>query len=64
MNDKTITINVELPESDATALAQFCKRVGWSEFRQNASSDEEAYSIQSGTGALQEALARRGFNPR
>lgn len=54
-NDNTHTIELRLVE--AHALAQFVKRVGWSEFRVNAVDDAEAYEIRAAVDALQRALA-------
>ncbi len=62
MSDVTITVTVH-PDV-AWALAQFVKRVGWSEFRENAQDDDEAYLIKSGCEAIQTALATAGFSPR
>ncbi len=62
---KQINIAIEeMNEAETLALAQFVKRVGWSEFRENATDDEEAYLIRAAIGKLQEALARNGYNPR
>jgi hypothetical protein len=57
-------VTIELSEVDAMALAQFVKRVGWREFRENASSDLEAGSIRSAIFQLQIALRECGFAPR
>ena len=40
------------------------KRLGWSEMRQNAVSDDEAYEMKYALGELQKALAVAGFAPR
>ena len=61
---KIITVTLEINEDEAWALAQFVKRVGWSEMLQNAQDDEEAYLIRSGIVAVQTALAAAGFSPR
>ena len=65
-NDNTHTIELRLVEAHALALAlaQFVKRVGWSEFRVNAVDDAEAYEIRAAVDALQRALAEAGFAPR
>ena len=63
-NDNTHTIELRLVEAHALALAQFVKRVGWSEFRVNAVDDAEAYEIRAAVDALQGALAEAGFAPR
>ena len=58
------TIELHLGEAQALALAQFVKRVGWSEFRANAVDDDEAREIRAAVDALQKALAEAGFAPR
>lgn len=65
MIDKNeVTFSVTLSGDDALALAQFLKRVGWSEMRQNAVHDEEAYQIKHALRQVQEALAGEGYAPR
>jgi len=58
------TLNVELPSDEADALAEFLKRVGFSDFRSLAKSDEEAYLMQAGAVKVAKSLADAGFNPR
>ena len=59
-----VTITCELSDDQALALAQFVKRVGWSEFRTNAVDDNEAAMIRSAVDALQKALVEAGYAPR
>ena len=60
-----IKILVELDnENQAQAFAQFLKRVGFSNYRELAVSDEEAYEMNYAGSAIREALAEKGFNPR
>lgn len=59
-----IKVELQLSEEHALALAQFVKRVGWSEFRANAVDDAEAYKIRAAIDAVQKALAETGFAPR
>jgi dissimilatory sulfite reductase (desulfoviridin) alpha/beta subunit len=54
----------DLSEREAWALAQFVKRVGWSEFRELAVDEAEAYEIRSAIDKLQSALAGAGLAPR
>ncbi len=51
-------------ENEAWALAQFVKRVGWSEMRGCAVDEAEAYAIRAAIDSLQKALAAAGFVPR
>jgi hypothetical protein len=59
-----VLVSLELPPQQAEALAQFVKRAGWHEFRQNAVDDDEAYEISAAVAALQRALAEAGYSPR
>jgi hypothetical protein len=55
---------MELEPAQALALAQFVKRVGWSEIRQNAVDDNEAYAMREALGFLAKALGDSGYAPR
>lgn len=59
-----VTIKLELSDLHAQALAQFVKRVGWQEFRQNAVDDTEADEIRYALDQLQKALSDSGYAPR
>lgn len=59
-----VTLSVSLTEVDALALAQFMKRVGWSDWRRNASDDVEAGEMRSACAQVQSGLAQVGFAPR
>ena len=59
-----ITITVELTDVQAIALAQFDKRISWSEIRQNAANDDETYEMRDAINQLQTALAEQGYEPR
>lgn len=59
-----VNVAFELDESQAMALAQLVKRVGWSEIRRNAVSDDEAYMMRDALGELAKALRDSGFAPR
>jgi hypothetical protein len=62
--DNNIEIFVEMTEEEAWAYAQFLKRVGFNEYRQNAESEEQAYlMIQTGE-RVRKALADKGIAPR
>lgn len=64
MNNKNITINVELESEEAEAFAQFLKRVSFDDFRKNAYNDNEAYLMQDVGEKIRKALADEGFSPR
>ena len=59
-----MVVELELSEVDAWALAEFVKRVTWSEMRACAVDDDEAYMIRSAVLAGGEALASQGIAPR
>lgn len=61
---KEVNFSVALSDDEALALAQFLKRVGWSEMRQNAVDEDEAYLIRAGLDQVRAALADVGFSPR
>jgi dissimilatory sulfite reductase (desulfoviridin) alpha/beta subunit len=61
---KTVTVTLELSDAQAWALAQFVKRVGWSEFRGNAQDDDEASVIRNAVDLLQKSLKDAGYSPR
>lgn len=61
---KTLTLDLELTEQEALALAQFVKRIGWQEIRINAVDDDEAYYMRNAIAHLRSALSRQGFSPR
>ena len=57
-------LNLEINEEQAMALAQFVKRVGFSEFKANAVDENETYLIRDAVSKLQDALAQEGYAPR
>lgn len=59
-----VKLTVYLNEARALALAQFVKRCGWSEWRQNAIDDDEAADMRAAFNDLQKALSEAGFTPR
>lgn len=64
MTTDKVQVSMELDDGPAWALAQFVKRVGWSEIRANAVDDDEAYAMRDGLAILQSALAAAGYSPR
>ena len=63
MSDQ-VEVWMELEPAQALALAQFVKRVGWSEIRQNAVDDDEAYAMREALGFLAKALGNLAMPPR
>jgi hypothetical protein len=61
---KTVRLAFELTDEQALNLAQFLKRVGFSDFRAKAQFDAEAYDMQEAASQVAEALARVGYAPR
>lgn len=59
-----ITITVDLTDEQAQALAQYLKRYIWTDVRQCAADDDEAYSMRDAFNAMQSALADVGYSPR
>ena len=59
-----ISFTTERQESEALALSQLVKRISWSDARQNAVSDDEAYKMMDAVAQLQKALAEVGYAPR
>ena len=59
-----VTITVTLSDSQAEALAQFLKRVGFSDYRALAINEEEAYAMRSAGEAVRRGLDEQGYSPR
>jgi hypothetical protein len=59
-----IKVDIEVTIEQAKALAQFVKRIGFTEFKANAVDEKEAYLIRDGVSQLQNSLSRNGFSPR
>lgn len=55
---------IELTEDQAWALAQYLKRIGYTNYRAHAASDTEAWRMHDAGDALRIALAAAGVNPR
>lgn len=62
--DKEITITATLTDEQAWNLAQFLKRVCFSDFRNNAQDEAEAYSMIDAAERVRRALADAGYDPR
>lgn len=59
-----VKFDVELTKSEAEAFSQFLKRAGFSEYRQCAIDDDEAYLMRDAADRIRDALAEMGFAPR
>jgi len=53
-----------LTKDEAWALAEFCKRIGWTDLRQQAAGDDEADAMQTAFIKIAKELASAGFSPR
>jgi len=63
MSDQ-VEVSMALEPAQALALAQFVKRVRWTEVRQNAVGDEEADLMMDAMREVAKALAEAGYAPR
>jgi len=61
---KKIKVSFEVSEVEALALAQFVKRCGFSDWRNNAVDETEAYQMKDAFNQLQQGLNNSGFCPR
>jgi len=61
---KKINVSFEVSEVEALALAQFVKRCGFSDWRNNAVDETEAYQMKDAFNQLQQGLNNSGFRPR
>lgn len=59
-----VEVWMELEPAQAMALAQFVKRVRWTEVRQNAIGDDEADLMMDALNEVAKALAQAGYAPR
>lgn len=55
---------VQFFDQEAWDLAQFLKRVGYSDFRGNAVDDEEAYRMLAAAEKVRKNLVAIGYAPR
>ncbi len=62
--ERESTITVTLPDDQAVALAQLCKRIGWNDCRSLAVDDAEARLMIAATDMLAGALREAGFAVR
>jgi hypothetical protein len=60
----SVRIDLQLPNKEALALAQFAKRVTWNAMRDCAVDEGECYEIRAAIDQLRRALADAGYAPR
>jgi hypothetical protein len=56
----TVTLNTNLTQSQADALAYFLEKVGWSEIRDCTTHDPQAYEVRSALTAVEGDLVAIG----
>ena len=61
---KTLEITVTLTDEQAWEFAQFLKRVCFSDYRDHATCDEEAYHMVNAGERIRRALSESGYAPR
>jgi hypothetical protein len=59
-----MNFQVELSDEQAWALAEFLKRVGYSDWRSLAVSDEEAWQMRQAADQLRKELTLQEYAPR
>ena len=59
-----ISLTVEFTDQEAWDLAQFFKRVGFTDYRSNAVDEAEAYRMLAAGEKVRKSLAECGYNPR
>ena len=59
-----ISVTVEFTDQEAWDLAQFFKRVGFTDYRSNAVDDAEAYRMLAAGEKIRKSLTECGYNPR
>jgi len=64
MSQSAVMLSLELTDSEAVALAQFVKRVTWTEMRACAADDYECNQIRRGLDLLRQELGLQGYSPR
>lgn len=57
-------VTIELPDDQAEALAQMCKRIDHAAMREVSSRDAAVRPLDRGLWTLRKALAAAGFEPR
>ena len=63
-SEPMIKVEAEMTEQQATALAQFSKRVTWQDIRTNVVDDNETSVMLEAIKIIQDGLSEAGFSPR
>jgi hypothetical protein len=61
---RPVQLVAELTDQEAEDYAQFLKRVGFSDYRNNAVDHDEAYRMLAAGEKIRSALAEAGYAPR
>lgn len=61
---REVVLSCHLSDGEAWNLAQFFKRVGFSDFRNNAQDNDEAYAMRDAADRVAVALKEAGYAPR
>jgi hypothetical protein len=61
---KDITITVTFTDAEAWQFAQSLKRVCFGDYRERATSEDEAYTMLGAGEKIREALREQGYDPR
>lgn len=64
MENENVELSLVLTTDQAMALAQYCKRIGFSDVRIKATNNDDAYEMLYGLNQLAKELAEAGFKPR
>lgn len=64
MSERTYTVQLDLVEHQAWALAELCKRIGWSDCRTLSVDETECRAMIDATNGLRAALAAVGVQVR
>lgn len=61
MDEQTTTLITDMSEIELSAVALLFRRMGWRDFRENATSDAEATNMRNGVYRLARSLAAAGY---
>lgn len=61
---KPVTFTCTLTRAQAIALAQLCKRIGWSDCKELSSHEDELYGMLNATDRVRSALEDAGVYVR